>query len=152
MGSVFFYHLQRQPLETVLPKLLAVSLERGWRVVVQAGSEERAEALAAQLWAYDEESFLPHGTKADGFPDLQPIWLTADDDNPNNAKVRMFVDGAQAGSIDGLTRAVILFDGNDAQAVESARAQWTAFRNAGHEVSYWQQDDQGRWQNRAGSS
>ena len=152
MGSVFFYHLQRQPLETVLPKLLAVSLERGWRVVVQAGSEERAEALAAQLWAYDEESFLPHGTKADGFPDLQPIWLTADDDNPNNANVRMFVDGAQAGSIDGLTRAVILFDGNDAQAVESARAQWTAFRNAGHEVSYWQQDDQGRWQNRAGGS
>jgi DNA polymerase-3 subunit chi len=151
MGSVFFYHLQRQPLETVLPKLLAVSLERGWRVVVQASSEERAEALAAQLWTYDEESFLPHGTKADGFPDLQPIWLTADDGNPNNANVRMYVDGAQAGNIDGLTRAVILFDGNDAQAVESARAQWTAFRSAGHEVSYWQQDEQGRWQNRAGS-
>jgi DNA polymerase-3 subunit chi len=151
MTSVFFYHLQRQPLETVLPKLLAMSLERGWRVVVQAGSDERAEALAAQLWTYDEEGFLPHGTKADGFPDLQPIWLTAEDDNPNNANVRMFVDGAPAENIDGLTRAVILFDGNDAQAVESARAQWTAFRKAGHEVSYWQQDDQGRWQNRAGS-
>ncbi|MFM8746406.1 MAG: DNA polymerase III subunit chi [Aestuariivirga sp.] len=149
MTSVFFYHLQRQPLEKVLPKLLAVSLERGWRVVVQAGSEERAEALAAQLWTYDEESFLPHGAKSDGFPDLQPVWLTADHDNPNNANVRMLVDGAQAGSIDGLTRVAVLFDGNDAQAVENARAQWKAFRSAGHEVSYWQQDDQGRWQDRA---
>lgn len=151
MPPVFFYHLQRQPLEAVLPRLLAVSLERGWRVVVQAGSEERAEALAAQLWSFDEESFLPHGTKADGFPDLQPIWLTAEDNNPNNANVRIFLDGAEVGNIGGLTRAVIMFDGNDQEAVENARSQWTEFRNAGHDVSYWQQDDQGRWQNRAGS-
>jgi len=151
MPPVFFYHLQRQPLEAVLPRLLAVSLERGWRVVVQAGSEERVEALAAQLWSFDEESFLPHGTSADGFPDLQPVWLTAEDDNPNNANVRIFVDGAKVSNVGGLTRAVIMFDGNDQQAVENARSQWMEFRNAGHEVSYWQQDDQGRWQNRAGS-
>lgn len=149
MTPVFFYHLERQPLETVLPKLLATSLERGWRVVVQAGSEERAEAIAAQLWSHDEESFLPHGTKTDGFPDLQPIWITAGDDNPNNANVRFFVDGAEPGVIDGLTRAVILFDGRDAEAVERARETWKRVRAGGHEVTYWQQDEQGRWQNRA---
>ncbi len=149
MTPVFFYHLERQPLDAVLPKLLATSLERGWRVVVQAGSDERAEALAAQLWSQDEEGFLPHGTKADGFPDLQPIWLTAVDENPNNANIRIFVDGAEAGEIGGLTRAVILFDGNDQQAVDAAREGWKRFKAAGHEVSYWQQDEQGRWQNRA---
>ena len=118
MTPVFFYHLERQPLEAVLPKLLAMSLERGWRVVVQTDSEERAEAIAAQLWSHDEEGFLPHGTKADGFPDLQPVWITAAADNPNNANIRMFVDGAEAEGIEGLTRAVILFDGNDPEAVE----------------------------------
>jgi DNA polymerase-3 subunit chi len=149
MTPVFFYHLERQPLDAVLPKLLSMSLERGWRVVVQAGSDERAEALAAQLWSYDEEAFLPHGTKADGFADLQPVWLTAADENPNNANVRMYVDGAAPGDIGGLTRAVILFDGNDPQAVDAAREGWKRFKAAGHEVSYWQQDEQGRWQNRA---
>ena len=149
MTPVFFYHLERQPLDVVLPKLLALSLERGWRVVVQAASEERAEALAAQLWSFDDEGFLPHGTKADGFPDLQPVWLTAEDENPNGANIRFYVDGAEVGEIGGLTRAVIMFDGNDAQAVEAARAGWKRFKAAGHEVSYWQQDDQGRWQNRA---
>jgi DNA polymerase-3 subunit chi len=149
MTPVFFYHLERQPLESVLPKLLNTSLERGWRVVVQAGSEERSEEIAAQLWALEEESFLPHGTKADGFPDLQPIWITAVEENPNNANIRFFVDGAPVGDIAGLTRAVILFDGNDAEAVEAARAGWKRFKSAGHEVSYWQQDEQGRWQNRA---
>lgn len=149
MTPVFFYHLERQPLETVLPKMLHTSLERGWRAVVQAGSEERAEALAALLWSFDDESFLPHGTKADGFPDLQPIWLTAADENPNSATIRFYVDNAAVGDVEGLTRAVIIFDGNDAEAVETARSGWKRFRGAGHEVSYWQQDDQGRWQNKA---
>jgi DNA polymerase III subunit chi len=149
MTPVFFYHLERQPLEAVLPKLLATSLERGWRVVVKAGSEERAESLAAHLWSYDEESFLPHGTRSDGMPDLQPIWLTAVDENPNNANISFFVDGAEIGSIEGLTRAVIMFDGKDPDALEAARAGWRRFRAQGHEVSYWQQDEQGRWQNRA---
>ena len=71
------------------------------------------------------------------------------EENPNNANIRFFVDGAPVGDIAGLTRAVILFDGNDAEAVEAARAGWKRFKSAGHEVSYWQQDEQGRWQNRA---
>lgn len=149
MTPVFFYHLERQPLEAVLPKLLSLSLERGWRVVVQAGSDERAEALAAHLWSYDDESFLPHGTKTDGFADLQPVWLTAEDENPNAANVRFYVDGAPPGEIEGLTRAVVLFDGRDGEAIVRARAGWKRFRAAGHEVSYWQQDENGRWQNRA---
>jgi DNA polymerase-3 subunit chi len=149
MTPVFFYHLERRTLEDVLPKLLQTTLERGWRAVVQAGSEERAEALAAHLWSFEEESFLPHGTRADGFPDLQPVWLTAADENPNNANIRFYVDGAPVGEIEGLTRAVVLIDGNDAAMLERARADWKRFRAAGHEVSYWQQDDRGRWQNRA---
>jgi DNA polymerase-3 subunit chi len=116
---------------------------------VRTGSGERAEALAALLWAYDDESFLPHGTKADGYDDLQPIWLTAEDENPNAANVRFYVDNAEIGAIDGLTRAVIMFDGNDPEAVEAARAGWRRFKEEGREVSYWQQDEQGRWQNRA---
>lgn len=149
MTEVYFYHLERQPLDKVLPKMLATGLERGWRAVVQAGSEERVEALSALLWTHAEESFLPHGSKADGFAALQPVWLTAETDNPNNANVRFFVDGAEAGTIDGLTRAVIIFDGADAAAVARARDDWKRFRGEGHAVSYWQQDDSGRWQNRA---
>ena len=88
MTPVFFYHLERQPLDAVLPRLLALSIDRGWRVVVQVGTEERAEALASLLWTFSDESFLPHGTKADGYADLQPVWLTAVDENPNAATVR----------------------------------------------------------------
>ncbi|MDP1909940.1 MAG: DNA polymerase III subunit chi, partial [Hyphomicrobium sp.] len=44
-AEVLFYHLERTSLESVLPSLVARTLERGWRAVVQAGSQERLEAI-----------------------------------------------------------------------------------------------------------
>lgn len=151
MTEVFFYHLQHQPLDRVLPKLLKSAFDRGWRTVVQVGSPERVEALSTLLWTHDDEGFLPHGTKADGFGELQPIWLTDGDDTPNGGTVRFFVDGGSPSGVEGLSRAVIIFDGGDDAAVQAARQSWTDFRGQGCEVSYWQQDESGRWQNRAAS-
>jgi len=68
MTEVLFYHLEQQPLERVLPALVERTLARGWRAVVQAGSEERVEALDTLLWTYSEESFLPQGPRRDGWP------------------------------------------------------------------------------------
>ena len=146
MTEVLFYHLERQPLERVLPQLIGKTLERGWRAVIQAGSEERVEALSAALWVTGEESFLPHGTVRDGNADLQPVWITERDDNPNTANVRFLVDGASTSDVTSFERVVFLFDGRDAEAVETARAAWKDFLGAGHTVTYWREDAQGRWQ------
>lgn len=129
--------------------MLAKGLERQWRAVVQTGSDERAEALASLLWTVAEDGFIPHGTKADGFAALQPVWLTATGENPNGAKVRFYVDGAVVGSLEGLDLAIIIFDGNDSEALSRAREDWKHFKTLGLQISYWQQDEQGRWQNRA---
>lgn len=145
MTEVLFYHLERRSLEDALPGLLARSLERGWRVVVQAGSEERVRALDSHLWSYDEAAFLPHGTSADGRAEEQPVWLTAADDNPNGANVRFVVDGASLAAFDGYDRIVFLFDGGDGDAVAMARAAWRAASETGHDITYWRQDERGRW-------
>src|SRR5690606_34994480 len=107
MTEVLFYHLQNQPLEAVLPALLEKCLERDWRVVVEAGSVERCEALDALLWTYGEESFLPHGLWRDADAAQHPILLTAEPDNPNSANVRFLVAGAAAGELGGYLRAVL---------------------------------------------
>jgi DNA polymerase-3 subunit chi len=149
LTEVLFYHLQRQPLEHVLPTLLERSLARGWRVVVEAGSEERVEALDAHLWTYAEVSFLPHGSAKDGDLDRQPIALVTGSSNPNAAAVRFFVDGALPDEVEGYDRVVLLFDGNDEDAVEAARVRWKALKAAGHDLTYWQQSDEGRWEKKA---
>ena len=149
MTEVLFYHLEHQPLERVLPSLVERTLERGWRAVVQAGSEERVEALDTLLWTYRDESFLPHGTKRDGSADLQPVYLTAGEDNPNGAHVRFLVDGAEAGALEAYARVVYLFDGADAAAVAGAREQWRSAIDQGCTATYWQQSAEGRWEKRA---
>jgi DNA polymerase-3 subunit chi len=150
VAEVLFYHLQRQPLEAVLPGLLEKTLAKGWSAVVQAGSPERVAALDAHLWSYADESFLPHAAEGDGVG--QPIYLTDKEVNPNGAAVRFFVDGAAIGSLEGYQRAVIIFDGNDPAAVESARSSWRSVEGQGHTATYWQQSETGRWEKRGGRS
>lgn len=148
-GEVLFYHLERQPLEGVLPTLIARTLERGWRAVVQAGSDERVSALDSLLWTYRDDSFLPHGTSSDGPADQQPIFLTANGENPNGADVRFLVDGAEPDAFTGYARLVFLFDGHDPDAVARAREQWRDAKAAGCQVTYWQQSSEGRWEKKA---
>ena len=51
-----------------------------------------------------------------------------------------------SGRLDDYELCAVLFDGNDEAAVAAARAQWQGFKDASHELTYWQQTDQGRWE------
>lgn len=150
MTEILFYHLQHQPIERVLPTLLEKSLERGWRVIVQSSSDERVEALDAHLWTYRDSSFLPHGTVKGGDAAEQPILLTTESDNRNGANVRFLIDGAPLpDNPDDYDRIVLMFDGEDEEAVASARRHWKDAKDRGLDATYWQADDQGRWVKKA---
>jgi DNA polymerase-3 subunit chi len=149
MAEVLFYHLTLSTLEEALPALLERTLQRGWRAVVQTGSEERRDSLDAHLWVYRDDSFLAHGTDRDLHAPAQPILLTVSQDNPNGATVRFVVDGADPPPADGYERLVFMFDGHDNSQVEAARGHWTRNKTAGHSVTYWQQTDDRRWERKA---
>ena len=149
MTEVLFYHLQDMTLENVLPPLLEKSLERGWRVVVQSTSEERADALDAHLWTYRDDLFLPHATWRVGDAPEQPIVLIAEEGNPNRANVRFLVDNAALPiDLESYQRLVLVFNGDDGEALAAARSAWTDCKARGFEVTYWQADERGRWQRR----
>ena len=150
MTEVLFYHLQRQKLENVLPALLEKSLERGLKVVVQGSSEERIDALDAHLWTYRDDGFLPHGTWREAEAPQQPVLLTLTDSNPNAATVRFLIDGApMPADPQSYQRIVLLFDGDDEEAVAVARGHWSAIKEMGLDATYWQTDEQGRWAKKA---
>jgi DNA polymerase-3 subunit chi len=161
MTEVLFYHLQDMLLENVLPPLLEKSLERGWRVVVQSTSQERADALDAHLWTYRDDSFLPHAiwragdtsragdASHAGDAQDQPIVLAVEEGNPNRANVRFLIDNAALpADTDAYDRVVLVFNGDDGEALAAARGAWTDCKTRGFEVTYWQADERGRWQRR----
>ena len=148
MTDIGFYHLTRSKLDSALPKLLEKVLQSGVRAVVRAGSDERVAFLNAALWTYDPASFLPHGSAREGDADAgeQPIWLTAEQENPNRAEILVMTDSVEAADIGDFARCLEMFDGNDAQSVEAARARWRTYRDAGHALTYWQQNERGGWE------
>ncbi|TMK11280.1 MAG: DNA polymerase III subunit chi [Alphaproteobacteria bacterium] len=149
MTEVLFYHLQNMSLESVLPSLLEKSLERGWRVVVQSTSQERVDALDAHLWTYRDDSFLPHAIWRAGDGHDQPIVLVVEEGNPNRANVRFLIDNAALpADSHGYDRMVLVFNGDDGEALALARGAWTDCKARGFEVTYWQADERGRWQRR----
>jgi DNA polymerase-3 subunit chi len=145
MTEIAFYHLQRSALEKALPRLLEKTLAAGKRAVVMLGAPERIEALNAALWTFHQDSWIPHGSAADGNAADQPVWLTGSDENPNGAQYLFLADGAESARVADFERCFELFDGNDPEAVGKARARWTAYQDAGHALAYWQQTDAGGW-------
>ena len=145
--EVGFYHLTRSALEPALGRLLERVLESGLRAVVRASSAERAEALNRALWQFGRDSFLPHGTRADGSAEDQPVFLTDREDYPNGARCWCW-STAPRPIRRAFRRCLYLFDGNDEPAVERARDLWRRWRERGMALTYWQQTERG-WQKAA---
>ncbi|HEX3576085.1 MAG TPA: DNA polymerase III subunit chi [Rhodopila sp.] len=145
MTEIGFYHLTRSTLAEALPQLLARTLAAGQRALV-LGPEPGLDALSAALWA--QPAWLPHGSAADGDPDLQPIWLSAEPEALNGARFLFMVDGAATDRLADFDRVFDLFDGNQPEAVAAARRRWKGAKDAGHALAYWQQTDSS-WQKKA---
>ena len=144
MAELWFYHLERSDLERALPPLLEKCVQRGWRALVRAGSDERLDQLDTALWTFRDDAFVPHAREGD--PQRQPVWLTLEAGNPNNAQALFLVDNAEPGDISAFERACLLFDGNDSAALVSARSRWKQAKDAGIAASYWKESASGRWE------
>ena len=150
MGDVYFYHLTRRPLDAVLPMLLERALQAGWRIDVRGTDAARMAWLDERLWLGAEEGFLPHGLAGGAHDRLQPVLLTSECQDLAGRECVMSVDGAVLTSeeVAGVTRACILFDGNDGAAVQRARGQWKELTGAGCKAQYWSEES-GRWEKKA---
>ena len=149
MPEVWFYHLEKQPLDHVLPRIVSKAIERGLPLVIETTSQEHVTKISDMLWAAEDVAFLPHGFEGDGQGELQSVWLTSSTDNPNESKMRIFTHGAIPTDISMLSRVMLMFDGNDPQALDAARTEWKRHKADGQSVSYWRQDESGKWQDQA---
>ena len=141
--QVDFYHLDRSPLERVLPRIAVRVVEGGGRLLVVCGDEGLAERLDAHLWNYSPDSFLPHGRAGEGGEAVQPILISAALDPLNGARNIALADGVWREEALGFDRAFYFFDGD---TIAGARTAWRALvGREGTDSRYWKQDDEGKW-------
>jgi DNA polymerase III subunit chi len=145
--EIRFYHLEQRRVDQALPGLLERALEEGRRVLVRTSSDEMVAALNDRLWTYDDASFLPHGAAGDGDPTSQPVFLTAEVENPNAATMLVRLSGIEAGEADeAFDLVVLMFDGRDEAALAHARGEWRRLKDGGRSISYWRESDEGGWE------
>ena len=144
----WFYHLEKTSTVAALVPLLERCLKNDWTCLIRAQNPETLVALDKELWTFQERLWLPHAIEgAEGVePSEQPILLTTSLENNNFAQAVFLLEDAPLGDIDGIERAFYLIDGQDDEKVAAARKTYKAAKEAGFELSYWQQSEGGKWE------
>ena len=136
-----FYHLTAVPLERALPRICERILGDGGRLLIVAEGE-LAERLDGLLWTYDPASFLPHGRDGAG-AEGQPILIAQGCAAPNGATNIALADGVWRDEALAFERVFYFFDD---QTVAGAREAWRQLKGReGIDLSYWKQDERGKW-------
>lgn len=146
-----FYHLTRRPMEDTLAMLLGKAAGAGWKVAVRGTDRARLEWLDMKLWQGPADGFPAHGLAGGAHDAAQPVLLTTQEGPAaNGAHCVMSIDGAPVTphEVSDLERVCVLFDGNDPQALDVARAQWKELKDAGVPAQYWSEES-GSWEKKA---
>ncbi|MEO1562476.1 MAG: DNA polymerase III subunit chi [Pseudomonadota bacterium] len=148
--EVHFYQLQSSPLPRVVADLSARCLEQGWRVNVVAPAA--SGQLDDALWAFDDQSFLPHGTDKYDRAASQPVLISEEQVSANTPEALILTGLApvEPASLDDYKRVSILFEGSDPGQLSLARQSWKAIVAAGAKAKYWSQET-GKWEMKASS-
>lgn len=148
MTEYWFYHLETSMLEGVLPELLDKTRARGWRALV-ALPKDRANSLDEFLWTYKDESFLPHGRDDEPMADQQPIVLASEAISSAGFECVFLIDGHDVKIDPNTDRVLVMIDGRNQNSVQASRMKWKELKSEGATLSYWQQNDRGKWEKNA---
>ncbi len=138
-------------MEVTLRVLLEKSLQAGWRVAVLGRTAAMLDRLDEQLWLRPEDGFLPHGRAGGDHDALQPVLLTSER-AANDPTCVISVEGADVtpDEVGAMARVMVLFDGHDEAALQTAREQWKSLTGAGVAAKYWSEAS-GKWEMKAES-
>lgn len=149
MTDIRFYHLKTQTLDEALPALVMKAYDNGKkRLIIRLADKATVEKMNTALWTFHPNVFLPHGSAKEGKSERQPIWLTDTDENPNGASI-LIAGGAVANDLSGFDLVCEMFSDHEGEAVNAARARWKIYKDAGHNITYWQQTPNGGWEQKA---
>lgn len=155
MTEIRFYHFSRKTIEQVVPELCDRAFNRGHKILIRLADDVTLNRMNDALWTFKPESFLPHGIPqkqhTDTSFDLQqtPIWLTTESDNPIQADMLILTNGIIANDIQDYKLCCDILDGQNPEQITQGRERWKAYKAAGHTVTYWQQTEEGKWEQKA---
>ena len=139
---VDFYQMSRDPAPAVAAMLAKKTRGAGGRLLVVAAERDQLAAISEAMWESAPEDFLANGMAGGEHDARQPILLSTEVVNANDAGFLLLADGEWRDPGTGFSRVMLLFDG---ATIDGARGIWRELGKAdGVERRYWKQQG-GRW-------
>ncbi|ABK45171.1 DNA polymerase III, chi subunit [Magnetococcus marinus MC-1] len=147
---VRFYQLATDSRERALLKILNKVYGMGLRVCIVVEDRQQAQGLDEHLWRHPPDSFLPHATSVDPFPEAQPILISEQPVDPNGATVVVMLTPVPLENLDQFDT-VVDFVPDDPQAKRASRLRYKHYKDAQCQMEYWIQTPKGQWERAAAS-
>ena len=144
----WFYHLEASTVEGVLPELLEKTRKKGWKALVKL-PEAQLKEMDDYLWTYRDDSFLPHGRDDEPMADQQPVTLSGSTTTAQGYQALFLLGGSDVEDMNGVERCMVMINGRSETDVAHERKRWKALKEAGLNLSYYQQNDRGGWDKKA---
>ena len=142
-----FYHCTISPILKVLPRLVSKIYATGVRVLVICQNEAQLKEADEVLWTFSTKEFLPHATSQGMQVSEQPILLSLDGQNLNNANVVVTLTNKEIELTSGFEKSLYMFYGNpDESEVGVPMSLYSKYKSSGVSAVLWRQDEAGQWQ------
>jgi len=145
MAEFNFYDIGSNTLEKFLSQLLEKILILKKRAVIIVGDEDQVNYFNQQLWTLSTNSFIPHGSKVNGDPENQPIWLTNILENPNNASYLVSTNVLLHEGIKNFEKCFFIFSKKNASMLKKAKLQKEKCLIEKIKHSFYHQNENGEW-------
>lgn len=132
-------------LSKVLVKLLEKVMDSGKRSVIFSNNFSFLEELDALMWT--SVNWLPHGLITDKFNEIQPVLLTNELKNNNNATNLFIVDNSEFEVLNNIERLFIIFNLNSMESLDFFQKKCNLLKTLGFNLKYFKQDEKGKFQN-----
>ncbi len=91
MQHFSLYHTAQGLLYKTACQLVEKSYHSNLKIIVLTSDKEEQEHLNKIIWTYSRRQFIPHGSKLDPLPEKQPVYLTCELENPNQATILIII-------------------------------------------------------------
>lgn len=136
-----FYKIQENNFLKTICQLIEKGYEGNYKIVVKANNHIEENEINRNLWTYSQKTFIPHGSSKDPLPEVHPIYITCNDENPNNANLKIFINNFDIVE-QKFEKLLYIFNENDINLGES-KALYNKYIDKGFKVSYHIQENKG---------
>ena len=135
--DIRFYMFSKSSAPAGVARLAGQVRAMGKSICIIASDDQHAENLSNAIW--EMHDFLPHSVKnADGISGLTITTEAFDEE------IIFVADDAQIPDVK-TQRICLLFHAADLDIVKKRRENWRAYDQSGTAISYWAEQDDGKW-------